>query len=421
MDGMRRSSEPPAPLLFLAADTGGGHWAAARAISAELGRVYPGRFTPVFCDPLGGPASSRLLRLVTGLYGPSVRLTPWLWGAAWHATNSRAAAAVLRRTLLALARRPVAEAVARHRPAVIVSLHPLTGAATAATTTVTTRTTGTPDTTAIPVATVVTDLVTPHITWGLAAAGPVIVPTAEAGRHLPGELRRCSGRVTVSGLPVGAGFMCGPASARERTALRHSLGLPERRFTVVLTGGAEGCGGLARRARTLLQRCGDVQVVVICGRNRRLRQRLDVLAERSAGRLTVRGFVTDMADWMRCADVVAGKAGPGTIAEAACCGAPLLLTSRLPGQERGNTGYVTSAGAGRYVPAARALAAEVNRLRAGPAALGAMRAASARLARPGAATEIAAVLAGLAAPHMIVKDPGCRNGQNPSRSTPAHV
>jgi 1,2-diacylglycerol 3-beta-galactosyltransferase len=414
MDSMRPSSEPPASLLFLVADTGGGHRAAARAISAELGRAYPGRFTPVLCDPLGGPGSSRVLRLVTGLYGPSVRLTPWLWGAAWHATNSRAATAVLRRSLLVLARGPVAAAVARHRPAAIVSLHPLTGAAAAAA-----RAAVAP---AIPVTTVVTDLVTPHAAWGLGAEGQVIVPTAAAGRRLLGERWRWTGRAVATGLPVGAAFVCGPASARERTALRRSLGLPERRFTVVLTGGGEGCGGLTRRARTLLRRCGDVQVVAICGRNQRLRRRLDRLAEGCGGRLTVRGFVGDMADWMRCADVVAGKAGPGTIAEATCCGAPLLLTSRLPGQERGNTGYVTSAGAGRYVPTARALAAEVTRLRTTPAALATMRAASSRLARPTAATTIAALLANLADPAPgIVTDPGRRGDHNPSASALAHV
>jgi 1,2-diacylglycerol 3-beta-galactosyltransferase len=416
MDGMRPSSEPPASLLFLVADTGGGHRAAARAISAELGRAYPGRFTPVFCDPLGGPGSSRVLRLFTGLYGPSVRLTPWLWGAAWHATNSRAAASVLRWSLLALARRPVAAAVARHRPAAIVSLHPLTGAAATAA-----RAGLAPGT---PVATVVTDLITPHATWRLGAEGQLIVPTAAAGRRLLGERR--PGRAVAAGLPVEAAFVRGPASARERTALRRSLGLPERRFTVVLTGGGEGCGGLTRRARTLLRRCGDVQVVAICGRNQRLRRRLDRLAERCGGRLIVRGFVGDMADWMRCADVLAGKAGPGTIAEATCCGAPLLLTSRLPGQERGNTGYVTSAGAGRYVPAARALAAEVTRLRADPAALDAMRAASAQLAHPTATTTIATLLANLAgAPGKdtpgIVKDPGDRGDHNPSASALAHA
>ncbi len=127
-----------------------------------------------------------------------------------------------------------------------------------------------------------------------------------------------------------------------------------------------------------------MDVVVICGRNRSLRRRVGRLAERTEdGRLTAQGFVGNMADWLRCADIVVGKAGPGTIAEATCCGAPLVLTSFVPGQEKGNAEFVTESGAGVYAPRPRQLAAEVGRLRRDPAALAAMRDASARAGRPG--------------------------------------
>src|ERR1700733_11259383 len=85
-------NEPAAarlPLLFLVGDTGGGHRNAARAVGQALERMYPGRFAPALCDPLGGPGSARLLRFVAGLYGPATRLAPWLWGAAYHLCDSR--------------------------------------------------------------------------------------------------------------------------------------------------------------------------------------------------------------------------------------------------------------------------------------------------------------------------------------------
>src|ERR1700690_492709 len=88
-----RPGEPvrPLPVLLFAADTGGGHRAAAQAISEELDRLYPGRFAPVLGDPLGGARTAWPLRATCRLYGPVVRLAPWLWGAAWHATGSRPA------------------------------------------------------------------------------------------------------------------------------------------------------------------------------------------------------------------------------------------------------------------------------------------------------------------------------------------
>jgi 1,2-diacylglycerol 3-beta-galactosyltransferase len=135
-------------------------------------------------------------------------------------------------------------------------------------------------------------------------------------------------------------------------------------------------------------------VAVICGKNRLLHRRLSRLPARYRGRLSVHGFVTDMGGWLRAADVVATKAGPATIAEAACCGAAMVLTCHLPGQERDNVGLVTGAGAGEYWPRVSQLTLGITRLRDDAVTLAAMQAASARLARPDAAGTVAALLAG---------------------------
>jgi 1,2-diacylglycerol 3-beta-galactosyltransferase len=154
----------------------------------------------------------------------------------------------------------------------------------------------------------------------------------------------------------------------------------------------------ALRATAIAGRLGDVSVVAICGHNDLLRQRLTRSAARYGDRLTVLGFVGNMADWMRCADVVVTKAGPGTIAEAACCGAALILTSHVPGQEEGNAEFVVAAGAGRWAPRLPELLAVISELQHDPDALARMRAASGRLARPGAAAAIARLVASLVSP-----------------------
>jgi UDP-N-acetylglucosamine:LPS N-acetylglucosamine transferase len=169
--------------------------------------------------------------------------------------------------------------------------------------------------------------------------------------------------------------------------------LSENEFLVLLVGGGEGSGGIARRAGAILRWFADVDVVAVCGRNSRLKRRLDRRAARAGGRLTVTGFTRNVADLLRCCDLVVTKAGPGTIAEAACCGAPMLLTSHVPGQEAGNSAVVVRAAAGRSLPGVRELVTEIGRLRENPAAVGAMRAASARMGRPSAAADIAALIA----------------------------
>ncbi len=377
----------PVPVLFLVADTGGGHRSAARAVAEALMRSYPGGFAPVLLDPLSGPGSSWPLRRIACLYGPVIRYAPQVWGAVYHASDSEGVMRLLRRTLLRLVDRRVIDAAAGLRPAAVVSFHPLaTQAAVRA---------GRRSTQAVPAVTVVTDLVSVHTAWRDDRADRIVLPSADVARSCrPGGT--APGRYAELGLPVAAEFSAGPPMPHERLLIRRALSTGERRFLVVVTGGGEGSGPIAREVSALLGRFDDVEVVAICGRNRRLQRKLAKLAARSAGRLTVHGFVTNMAEWLRCADVVVTKAGPSTIAEAACCGAPLLITSHLPGQEDGNTELAVRAGAGLSVPRVADLLREIGRLRWDPAALGAMREASARLARPRAAAEIAEVIAELA-------------------------
>ena len=402
---MASPEQPPLPLLFLIGDTGGGHRSAAAAVAQALEHLLPGRFVPVICDPLRGPDVPRPLRWFSGLYGPCIRLTPWLWWLFWRASDSPRVLGAVRRTVMAPVYGSVARAAEACRPALIVAFHPMTadpavrardlaGALS-------------------PVITVITDLITAHLSWRDAAVDRVVVPSAEiAGRCAQDGM--ADDRYVPLGLPVAAEFCEPPLDEAERKELKRELGVSGD-FLVVLTGGAEGSGGLRRRAAAILRQVDDVEVAVICGRNRFLNRRVSRLAGRAGqGRLTAHGFVGNMADWLRCADVVVGKAGPGTIAEATCCGAPLVLTSFVPGQEKGNAEFVTGAGAGVYAPRPRQLAAEVGRLRRDPGALGAMRDAAVRVSRPGAAADIARFLAELAGRAVAGQDASAGAGSDTS-------
>jgi 1,2-diacylglycerol 3-beta-galactosyltransferase len=356
-------------LLFLAPATGGGHRAAAFAVAEAVRRRYPGKYAPVICDPLAGPGSMRLSRWIARGYGWLIRYAPRLWGLLYLATDSPPAARLVHRAAAGLAGRLVADAATACLPAAIVSFHPLTGQAA-----IQARDVAAPGT---PVVTVITDLGVPHATWTWPRADRIVPASAV-------------------GVPVGPGFMTAPQEPAERAGCRRRLGHKEAKFLVLLVGGAEGAGKLARQAAAIASRLPDVDVAVICGRNRLLRRRLGQLSARYQGRLSVHGFVTDMGGWLRAADLVATKAGPGTIAEAACCGTAMVLTCHLPGQERGNVGLVTGAGAGVYWPRVSQLADGISRLREDTATLASMRAAAARLARPDAADKIATLLADLA-------------------------
>ncbi|HEX9116887.1 MAG TPA: glycosyltransferase, partial [Anaerolineae bacterium] len=95
-------------------------------------------------------------------------------------------------------------------------------------------------------------------------------------------------------------------------------------------------------------------------------------------------------DWLAASDLLISKAGPGTLAEAACLGVPVLVTGYIPGQEEGNIAWIEQNGAGAYVRKPAAVAEFVTDwLQPGNPTLARMAASAAEVARPQAALEIA--------------------------------
>jgi 1,2-diacylglycerol 3-beta-galactosyltransferase len=205
-----------------------------------------------------------------------------------------------------------------------------------------------------PFATVVTDLTLCHPIWFHPDVDACFVPTdsiAQQGR-LAG-LR--ADQIVMHGLPIRPAFA---APLPPLPALRQALGLARAGAVILLAGGGEGMGLLEPTAHALGEALPpDAQVVVICGRNAALEARLAAHAWRVS--VHVKGFVSNMDEWMGAADVVITKAGPGTIAEALVRGVPIMLNGAIPCQEEGNVPYVVENGVGRYSTDPQEIAAQV--------------------------------------------------------------
>jgi 1,2-diacylglycerol 3-beta-galactosyltransferase len=374
-------------LLFLIADTGGGHRAAAEAVERQMAMTSPGEFEITILDPFTS-AKPRVIGGTAALYGPITRHARWLWGALYHSTNSRSAVALLESTVLRSVAGAVTDAIERIDPDCVVSFHPLLNHVGVRAVRGRSR--------KVPVVTVITDLVDIHVAWACPEVDAVVVPS-------PGGLDHCrragipASRCHDYGLAVDRRFTELPSDPEGIATMRRRLGLHADAFVVLVCGGADGSGGLVKHARAIAAASLDVDVVVICGRNQRARSALTGLHTGSGRPVRVLGYVNNMPEWMRASDVVVSKAGPGTIAEALCCGLPLLLVWYLPGQERGNVEWVVDIGAGRYVPRDDQLVDAVAELAApGSEALATMRAAVKAAARPDATRRIADLIAGMA-------------------------
>jgi 1,2-diacylglycerol 3-beta-galactosyltransferase len=152
-------------------------------------------------------------------------------------------------------------------------------------------------------------------------------------------------------------------------------------------GGAAGVGHLTQQVRALAWEPYQWQLVVVAGRNEKLRRRLEEL--RFATPTLVLGFVDYMPELMRACDMVVTKAGPGAIAEALATGLPVIITGFLPGQETPNVDYVVDSGFGSYAPKDSDLLDEVRVLAEGGPTWREMSRKAQELAHPYASSDIA--------------------------------
>ncbi|MCX6070407.1 MAG: glycosyltransferase [Chloroflexi bacterium] len=362
-------------VLFLFSDTGGGHRSAAEAIIEALELEFPGCFDIQLIDVFKQYAPPPL-NLAPAAYPGMVRV-PQMWGFGYRVTDSHRRARALTGAAWPYVRRAARRFAREQHPDLLVSVHPVM---------VTPILKGygleRP-----PFFTVVTDLVTTHALWYDRRVDQYVVPTEEA-RQRALACGVAEARVRVVGLPVAQRF-CQPA--RDRVALRAELDWPRDGPVVLLMGGGEGMGPLFDVATSIARPGGAFALAIVCGRNRRLKEQLEALDWPIPVRLY--GFERRIPQMMQAADLLVTKAGPGTITEAINAGLPMVLYSRLPGQEDGNVSYVVSQGVGTWAPGHERAAASVHQWLEDPRGMQQAAAACRRIARPSAAMEIARMIA----------------------------
>lgn len=187
-----------------------------------------------------------------------------------------------------------------------------------------------------------------HYVWFSHAADWNMVFSEKSRREIIGKgIRRRS--VKLFPFPINPAF---GRRAAPQARLRRELGLAEAPFTLLFFFGAEGRGPARKYLAELASRRLDLQVVVVCGRNDRLAAQLrdydraleaaprdgrgaaSSAAPGRTARLAVRGFVSNLPDYIAAADVVVGKSGPNQVFETLLQERPLVISSFLANERR---------------------------------------------------------------------------------------
>eukprot|EP00559_Dactyliosolen_fragilissimus_P005034 CAMPEP_0184867940 /NCGR_PEP_ID=MMETSP0580-20130426/28427_1 /TAXON_ID=1118495 /ORGANISM="Dactyliosolen fragilissimus" /LENGTH=602 /DNA_ID=CAMNT_0027368491 /DNA_START=56 /DNA_END=1861 /DNA_ORIENTATION=+ len=383
----------PLKVLFLSADTGGGHRASAESLANQFMRKYPG--TTYDLLDIWTPTQIYPYRTLVPAY-KHLSANPRRWQLLYHISNTRwyELLADLHSTIYC--RKKVQSYIEEYDPDVVVSVHPTMNFVPLRAT----RRIAKSKEKYIPFFTVVTDFGSGHSTWfqkgvdKLYIASERIKKLSKKRGNVPNE------KIVMSGLPIRHDFAVQAEKMGDRTSesgklyrqeMKSELGIDPKKKTILVMGGGEGVGSLQAITESMVaefKRQGvDATICVVCGRNLKLKTQLESrdwsswsrkdLPKTKTKRKMIRrifsklrrskrmqealdkfgnndekalqggnvdvvglGFITNMADYMVAADVLVSKAGPGTIAEAAAVGLPVMVTSYLPGQEAGNVDIV---------------------------------------------------------------------------------
>lgn len=146
-------------------------------------------------------------------------------------------------------------------------------------------------------------------------------------------------KIIPSGIPVREIFY---KNFDSKIEVKRKIDVDPDKKLIVVAGGSMGCGPIEDIAEQLLVRLGDkATIAVICGSNEKTYEALQ-----KYDKLYLCGFVTNINQYMRAADVMLTKAGGLTITEAGASNLPLVFINAVSGCELYNRDFFTNKGYG---------------------------------------------------------------------------
>jgi len=199
-------------------------------------------------------------------------------------------------------------------------------------------------------------------------------------------------KITVSGIPIDTVF----AAEKEKRAMRDKHGLLQDVRTILLSAGGFGVGPMEHIVSSLGELKHPAQVVALCGRNDELRRRIERVAQGfgKSAKVSVKaiGYTKEMDEYMSASDILLGKPGGLTTAEALAKGLVFVIVNPIPGQEERNSDHLLEMGVAIRCNNLPALAYKIDRLLEDTERFTLMQSNARRMARPHAAREIVSKL-----------------------------
>ena len=154
-----------------------------------------------------------------------------------------------------------------------------------------------------------------------------------------------------------------------KTHYKKQLGLNPDAFSVLLADGAYGSGKIGETTKALLTSDKPLNLIVVCGRNEALKEKLESLNPPDNIHLTVYGFTNSMYPLEAASDLFIGKAGASILAEATYFNVPSIITLHATPIENWISDYYVSKGTSKVIKSPSKLLKQVETFIREPSAL----------------------------------------------------
>lgn len=313
-------------ILIFSASIGSGHDAAAAALREQFITVSPhNRVTVIDSFEFVHPV---LHKIVSGSYFRTLRNSPKVWGYLYDHTD-KGSDQVTAQAGAVFFFSKYEELLKKMRPDIVITTHPFPTAILSVL-----RGRGTLQ---VPLNVVLTDF-SIHSLWLHAHVDRYFLSSQEAvnecmHRGVDKE------RIFHTGIPIRHAFNA--EQDRDVIIQRYNL---DQRPVLLLCGGGDGLGDVYSAVKELLTWGDFFQLMVVTGKNETLYRKLRPLAL-VHDNCRLFGYVDNMAELMTVADLLIGKSGGLTAAEAAAMELPMVVIDPIPGQEEKNAEFLVQMGA----------------------------------------------------------------------------
>lgn len=317
-------------ILILSATFGDGHKQVANAISEAVDCTLPDA-EPVIVDimewihPILYPISNYV-------YKRSIQKFPQLYSYLFRKTRERNSLSFTLNAFLSSGMKSLLAILDKVKPAVVVSTYPFAAGIVSQL-----KGQGLID---IPSVTIITDY-TDHSCWIHPYTDQYVVGSQLVRDRLI-KLGVEGYKIKYTGIPIRQKFT---EKIHSRELLASKYGLDSKKFTLMIMGGGDGFIGKGISTfRALNSLSSPIQIIIVCGRNKRLRKQLEDELNNSIHDILLLGFCENVHELMAVSDLMITKPGGVTTSEALAMGLPIFIFHPLPGQEEDNANYLLNSG-----------------------------------------------------------------------------